>query len=270
MIDRTRAAAFVDWVNAIRRAYELDGTHDQNWLKQEADRRPQEFLAAAEAIGVAMPWGSKLWLRHHTGGPPDDISRGYEAWLAERAVQEKLAETARVARERRAQTRVPAQAPPALAVVVPPSPPSPPSEVVPRANCLDCGDLLPRYRHLPYCTRCNRNRIQARQAAADAAAHERAQQAPVERVFNCLACRIRLDAPPVSGPLLCATCHEERYVEQPDEDNWLHSARENDWPQCDVGWNRRGELVIAGRVSHHRPRDMSPADVFGAGYAEVD
>jgi PIN domain nuclease of toxin-antitoxin system len=36
-------------------------------------------------------------------------------------------------------------------------------------------------------------------------------------------------------------------------------------PQAHAHWSRSGELVINGRYGHHRPRDMSPADVFGDG-----
>jgi len=268
----------VEWRNAVREAYEHpEEQWRQQWLKAQALEYPRELLTEADAIGVSMPWGSRLWLEKHAeerertavrtrtridvidladresrtvaprepcsipncygfqpqviGGPHwhvivDGKDTGANPW----APEPRPAQTSRV------QTL------------------APPPEA-PREHCRDCGDLLPRHRLIPWCVRCNKVRLQAAQKA----------KPKVERpaaVYHCLACRTNIPDPGL-GPRLCARCAEERYVEQPTEDDGVLVRNTGAMPHLAFYMNRCGESVVNGRILPHPRYGESRMDRFG-------
>lgn len=263
----------------LRDAYERN---DQVWLKRQAWKFPSEYLAAADAIGVNMPWGSRLWLEKHAAEQRPTLRR-HEAidLTARQARAVELPSPCTTAgcygftatdingRAGGSHWHVmidgrdvganpwPAE-PPARPSQPPSSPPPLPSPAPlppPRARCGDCGDYLPAHRQSPWCVRCNKVRLQAVQEAKP-----KVERPPV--IYHCLACRTRIDNPGL-GPRLCPRCCEERYVEQPSEDDGVLVRTTGTWPHLAFYTNRRGESVVKGRVLPHPRYGESRTDRLG-------
>lgn len=136
--------------------------------------------------------------------------------------------------------------------------PQPVPPVQEKARCRDCGDILPSHER-KRCSRCFRVWQQAERLRKEE--QYRFDYPPA--VYHCLACRKRIDLPS-HGPQLCPLCTEQRYVEQPEESVSLERAFVGDGlPASSVHFNARGEWVIGGRVSRHKPFGDSTWDIFG-------
>ncbi len=129
----------------------------------------------------------------------------------------------------------------------------------PRERCKGCADLLPAYRSIPWCVRCNKVRLQAAQAARKQA---QTQVVRPPKVYHCLACRTNIPDPG-QGPRLCSRCVEERYVEQPTDDDAGLRRTTGTWPHLAFYTNHQGESVVNGRVLPHPRYGESRMDRFG-------
>ncbi len=271
--DRTRE----DNERQVREAYERN---DREWLKQQALVAPGEFLAAADAIGVQMPIDSRAWLLELAqsqdrqqfgvarcmtpscygftatgvagevvGGPhwhviDDGKDLGANPWPPRRLPSPSV---------------IPHAAP--AASTSPSAPPPPRPE---RQRCSDCGDLLPMWRHIPRCVRCNKVRLEAAREARERAARDALRDHPKPLpVFHCMVCRRSMTRDRL-GRRLCAKCLAERSVEQVEaiEEPGLQ-RRHGDWPHLAVYRNRQGESVVHGRVLPHPRYGESQWDKFG-------